>query len=131
MGAWMATTLRANGPAARQGWGANIGRERGKRNHRRRGTAKGDTEDQPATNPNPRPTQVALDSIQRGHPARARGFRYHWFVLGLVPGVMFGGGFVLAFRLSASSVALGRPFWRWFRFILSSVRLRCWFRTLS
>ena len=52
-------------------------------------------------------------------------------LLGLVPGVVFGGGFVLAFRLSASSVAFGSPFWRRFRFTLSSVRLSCWFRTLS
>ena len=45
------------------------------------------------------------------------GLSYHWFALGLVLGVMFGGGFVLSIRSSAPSVAFGRSFWRWFRLI--------------
>ena len=38
-------------------------------------------------------------------------------------GVPFDGGFVLPYCSPASNVAFGRPIWRWFRIIISSVRL--------
>ena len=125
-------TLRADGPAARRVGGQHRTRKGQTKPPQTRNSQSQRRHKRPNRNqPQPLGRRRKHSIVYTGAIPPARGFKYHWFVLGLVPGVMFGGGFVLAFRLSAPCVAFGRPFWRRFRFILSSVRLRSWFRTLS
>ena len=131
-GRYREPTLRTNGATARRGGDQHRTRKGKTKPPQTRNSQSQRRHKRPNRNqPQPLGRRRKHSIVYTGAIPPARGFKYHWFVLELVPGVMFGGGFVLAFRLSASSVAFGRSFWRRFRLIHSLVRLRCWFWTLS